>query len=195
MNEKTDRKQEILQAAIACFNETGIEATSIDAIRARCGASVGSIYHHFGNKEGIVAYLFLQGLDDYWQQLLAALQAAETAEAGVKAVVGCYVQWVTASQELARFIFQARTLVSRSPQGEALVQKNKQNMRALFARFKPWEEQGALRRLPLDLYWALIMGPAQEYCRAWLSGRVKTDPRLLLEELADAAWRAVGNPS
>ena len=126
MNDKPDRKQEILQAAIACFNELGIEATSIDAIRTRSGASVGSIYHHFGNKEGIVAYLFLNGLDDYWQRLLAALQQAADAEAGVRAMVSCYVEWVLASQDLARFIFQARTLVSRSAQGEQLLQKNKE---------------------------------------------------------------------
>lgn len=192
MNDKPDRKQEILQAAIACFNELGIEATSIDAIRTRSGASVGSIYHHFGNKEGIVAYLFLNGLDDYWQRLLAALQQAADAEAGVRAMVSCYVEWVLASQDLARFIFQARTLVSRSAQGEQLLQKNKENLRAALGYFKPWLERGELRQLPSELYWALIVGPAQEYCRAWLSGRVKADPRSLIVPLADAAWRAVG---
>lgn len=193
MNEKTDRKQEILQAAIACFNEAGIEATSIDAIRARCGASVGSIYHHFGNKEGIVAHLFLNGLDAYWQQLLTAVEQAKNGETAVKAMVATYVDWVVANQDLARFIFQARTLVNRGDHGRQLQQNNKDNYRQVLARFKPWLENGSLRQLPPELYPALIIGPAQEYCRAWLSGRVKTDPRSLIEPLADAAWRAVGH--
>lgn len=192
MNDKQDRKQEILQAAIACFNEQGIEATSIDAIRARSGASVGSIYHHFGNKEGIVAHLFLNGLDGYWQQLLAALQQAVDAEAAVKAMVGTYVEWVLANQDLARFIFQARTLVNRSAHGERLQECNRNNYREVLGYFKPWLESGVLRQLPPELYPALIIGPAQEYCRAWLSGRAKTDPRSLIAPLAEAAWRAVG---
>lgn len=194
MNEKTDRKQEILQAAIACFNELGIEATSIDAIRARSGASVGSIYHHFGNKEGIVAHLFINGLEEYWQQLLAALQAADRAEMAVKAMVATYIQWVVQNPELARFIFQARTLVKRGEQGQRLQQNNKANYSQVMSYFRPWLASGELRQLPLELYAALIIGPAQEYCRAWLSGRAKTPPQQLIEPLADAAWRGVGNP-
>lgn len=194
MNEKTDRKQDILQAAIACFNEAGIEATSIDAIRARCGASVGSIYHHFGNKEGIVAHLFINGLDQYWQQLLAALAEANCAETAVKAMVATYIDWVVHNPELARFIFQARTLVNRGEQGQRLQQNNKANYSQVLAYFRPWLEKGELRQLPLELYAALIVGPAQEYCRAWLSGRAKTPPPQLADDLADAAWRAVGNP-
>ena len=54
----TDRRQDILNAALACATEGGVDAVTIDGVRARCGASVGSIYHHFGNKDGIVAALF-----------------------------------------------------------------------------------------------------------------------------------------
>jgi len=52
---RSDLKRIILREALACFNEVGIEATSIETIRARCDTSVGAIYHHFGNKEGLVA--------------------------------------------------------------------------------------------------------------------------------------------
>eukprot|EP01030_Chromulinospumella_sphaerica_P002207 gene2207-2161_t len=44
----TDRRQDILNAALACAAEGGVDAVTIDGVRARCGASVGSIYHHFG---------------------------------------------------------------------------------------------------------------------------------------------------
>ena len=48
---------------IRCFRlflEQGIETTSIEMIRAKSESSVGAIYHHFKNKEGIVAVLFFQ---------------------------------------------------------------------------------------------------------------------------------------
>ena len=51
-------KREILEQALHCFNDLGVEATTIDAIKARCDTSVGAIYHHFGNKEGILSALF-----------------------------------------------------------------------------------------------------------------------------------------
>ena len=39
---RSSRKQEILQAALACFTEFGVEATTIEMIRDRSGASIGS---------------------------------------------------------------------------------------------------------------------------------------------------------
>lgn len=51
-------KRQILLDALGCFLEQGIETTSIEMIRAKSESSVGAIYHHFKNKEGIVAALF-----------------------------------------------------------------------------------------------------------------------------------------
>jgi AcrR family transcriptional regulator len=45
-----DRKQEILDAALRGFAEKGLAGTTVEEVRRRSGASVGSIYHHFGDK-------------------------------------------------------------------------------------------------------------------------------------------------
>ena len=85
------RKQEILAAALSCFNEFGVEGTTIEQIRERSGASVGSLYHHFGNKDRIAAALFIEGMEDYHQKLSAALEQAGEAEAGIKVMVQSYI--------------------------------------------------------------------------------------------------------
>ena len=72
----TDRRQDILNAALACAVDGGVDAVSIDGVRARCGASVGSIYHHFGNKDGIVAALFFDIFHDQSRSVQAQLDAA-----------------------------------------------------------------------------------------------------------------------
>lgn len=85
----TDRRQDILNAALACAVDGGVDAVSIDGVRARCGASVGSIYHHFGNKDGIVAALFFDIFHDQSRSVQAQLDAARGVEAGVRARSGC----------------------------------------------------------------------------------------------------------
>ena len=55
-------------------------------MRRRSGASVGSIYHHFGDKEDRAA-LFVAVLRDYQEGLLAALAAGDDAERTVGALV------------------------------------------------------------------------------------------------------------
>src|ERR1700758_2489705 len=57
-------RRSVLRHALTLFNANGIEATTIEHLRKACGQSVGTIYHHFKNKEGLVAALFFVALDD-----------------------------------------------------------------------------------------------------------------------------------
>ncbi|MET3133291.1 AcrR family transcriptional regulator [Oxalobacteraceae bacterium GrIS 1.11] len=185
-----DRKSAILSAAFAVFSEKGIEATTIDDIRQRSLASVGSIYHHFGTKENIAATLFCQGLDDYWTQLITRTRAAPSAERAIHILLETHIGWVVAKPELARFLFSRRQAVSPAHE-EAIRQRTADHFKALFELFKPWFKQGILRRLPFELYGPLMMGPAQELSRHWLGGRISLDPRAAVDELSRAAWHSL----
>lgn len=88
---KINRKQEILDAALHCFNQHGYAASTIEMIRELSGASVGSVYHHFGNKESIGAELYQLAMNDYHAILQNLLEQAQSAEEGVKAVTCSYV--------------------------------------------------------------------------------------------------------
>lgn len=182
-----DRKSAILASALAVFSEKGIAATTIEDIRARSQASVGSIYHHFGTKEGIAAALFGQGLDDYWLQLLAAAENQPTAERTIHGLIEAHIRWITARPDMARFLFSRRQAVGPA-YDSAIRVRTAGHFKAVFALLKPWFKQGVLRRLPVELYVPLLMGPAQEYSRQWLAGRAELDPQIVIEELSRAAW-------
>jgi AcrR family transcriptional regulator len=188
---RSKRKQEILAAALSCFNEFGIEGTTIDQIRERSGASVGSLYHHFGSKEKIAATLFLDGMEDHHRRLTAALEQAEDAEAGVKAIVRSYMTWVASNPELARFVLNTRAQIANSAGGEALVESNRRHLAELKRYLEQWIENGAIRLLPKASYSAIIIGPAHDYARGWLSGRNKTPIQDLIDVFEEAAWRAL----
>lgn len=188
---RTDRRQDILDAALACFDELGLEPTTIELIRARSGASVGSLYHHFGSKEGMAAALFFEALDDQAAVLKERLAQAADVEAALKALVLSYVDWVVAYPELARFLYQARHALSKGPFAEQLRQRNREHFKALFSWFETHPGREHLREVPRELYPALIIGAAEGYCRAWLTGRVKTSPAEMRVHLAEAAWQSL----
>jgi AcrR family transcriptional regulator len=192
---QVDRKAAILSAALAVFSEKGIEAASIDDIRQRSQASVGSIYHHFGNKEGIAAALFARGLDHYWEQIKANLAQAGNAEFAVHAIVSTHLHWIVDQPDMARFLFARRQAVSAEHE-EAIRQRTAGHFKEVFEKLKPWFRQGVLRRLPTELYGPLLLGPSQELARNWLGGRIAFDPRGAIDELSSAAWRTLAtNPS
>jgi len=53
----TRRREEILEAAKACFAREGFHATSMRDIYRECGLSAGAVYNHFASKEEIVRAL------------------------------------------------------------------------------------------------------------------------------------------
>jgi AcrR family transcriptional regulator len=189
--EKKSRKQEILDAALACFTEHGIEATTIDMIRERSGASIGSMYHHFGNKESIAAALYVAALTEHHAYQQELLDAAGTAEQGVRAITHAYVDWVAANPDKARFVLYGRSALARGGMADELREQTRAHLQSVLQWFQPHIEAGRIRKLPVELYGSLMTGPAHDYARLWLSGRAKTDIKAYREIFADAAWAAM----
>jgi hypothetical protein len=57
--------------------------------------------------------------------------------------------------------------------------------------FDPLVASGAAREMPISIFISQIIGPAQIFCRAWLSGRERSDPRTNAPILSQCAVRSV----
>ena len=124
---------------------------------------------------------------------IAELRAAlETGRTTAVELVQAYLAWVTQQPELARFLFQVRHSVATGPRKEALAERNKLRYQALLGWLKQGVKDGTIRALPSETYASLLIGQAENYCKAWLSGRVKGNPLDYAETFTDAAWRSVG---
>lgn len=188
---KAELKRTILHKALICFNEQGIEATTIEVIRAACDTSVGAIYHHFGNKEGLVAALFFAALDDQSQLRSQYFENIQTIEDGVCALVYSYVDWIDRYAALAKFLFAARFSVARGPHGHELSERNMARNKAIFSHLKQLSQTQTTRLWPLELLPSVIIGPSENYCRAWLSGRVEKSPKAYRDHLAKIACASI----
>jgi AcrR family transcriptional regulator len=69
MEEKRDRKEDIYEAAVQCFNRTGYFETSIDTIAAEAKISKGGIYYHFKSKKSLFVELFNYRVNKYFNFL------------------------------------------------------------------------------------------------------------------------------
>lgn len=184
-------KRDILLQALQCFNTHGLEATTIEMIKAQCEVSVGAIYHHFRNKDGLVATLFLAALEDQQQLMHDYLEQADSLREGIAALVYSYVDWVEAQPEWARFQYQAYSSVSKGPYAEELARRNSERARQLAQWLAERAHDALLQDWPTELRASLIIGQSENYCRSWLSGRASTPPTAYREMLAEAAWRSV----
>jgi AcrR family transcriptional regulator len=183
------RREAILDAALKVFAEEGVAAASIERIRELSGASTGSIYHHFGSKEGLAGALYVACLADYQREFLRAVESQDRARDFIEAGVRQHLAWVAANRERAILLTTAREALTLAGLAE-LRELNGRFFGRLTQLFAPWTEAGRLRKLPLNLLEAIWIGPSQELSRHWLAGRAQT-----LEDAADtlatAAWNAL----
>lgn len=188
-------KRQILLDALSCFLENGIETTSIEMIRSKSDSSVGAIYHHFKNKEGIVATLFFAALDDQAALRDEYLEGTKSLQEVLYAFIHSYADWVSGQPEFAKFLISARFSVMQGEDQERLVQKNKLRNQKIFSEISNYAEAEFLKSIPHELLLSLVIGSTENYCRAWLSQRVKSDPKVYKDILAKAAWDSLQNLS
>ncbi|WP_440206296.1 TetR/AcrR family transcriptional regulator [Acinetobacter oleivorans] len=188
-------KRQILLDALSCFLENGIETTSIEMIRSKSDSSVGAIYHHFKNKEGIVATLFFAALDDQAALRDEYLEGTKSLQEVLYAFIHSYVDWVYGQSEFAKFLISARFNMMQGEDQERLIQKNKLRNQKIFSEISNYAEAEFLKSIPHELLLSLVIGSTENYCRAWLSQRVKSDPKIYKDILAKAAWDSLQNLS
>ncbi|HOD16047.1 MAG TPA: TetR/AcrR family transcriptional regulator [Spirochaetota bacterium] len=185
------RKSDIIRAALACFTEKGFTGTSIEDVCSQSGASVGSLYHHFTSKELLASAVYLEGIRDYQTGLVAELEKHAQARDGVRAVVRFHLEWIENNPDWSRYLFQQRHAMFMADSEGAFARMNAGFMARLSAWFRMRIEAGGIRRLPADLYPAVLLGPCQEYARLYLEGSYTTPVKKAAEVLADAAWAAL----
>lgn len=190
------RRDQIMRAALTCFLEYGFAATTIEMIREKSGASTGSLYHHFRNKEAIASAIYIEAMADHFQALQKALEAVDpsrddVAALGVKAIVFTYSRWVEAHPDQAKYAFLGRGVIVDTEGKALLTEQNSHQLAYLRKVFSSWIDKGLIRRMSVNLYHAIVIGPVQEYSRQWLSGKAKLPLAEVTHELAEAAWRGV----
>jgi AcrR family transcriptional regulator len=100
----TDR---ILDAARALALRDGPRATSVAAIARESGAPVGTLYHRFGSRDGVLAAAWLRALERFQQRALAAAQCPDPLEAAVAMAVS-QVRFAYEQPDDARLLLTVR---------------------------------------------------------------------------------------
>jgi len=198
-------REDIAAAAIELFVDRGVAATRVEDILAAAGVSVGSFYHHFGDKLSLAATVYLDLLERFQGDLLVELDRHARTEDAVRGLVVAYLRWAGADPRAMGYLHQCREpSVAEIAEGEEARLKQ-----GFDGRLAGWLGEcaaaGELRALPYEHSLALWLGPAAQLVRAAIepSGHsTAPEPDALAAHLAhaervlaDAAWEALRRPA
>ena len=184
------RREQILKAALACFLEQGVAATSISEIRQRSGASTGSIYHFFQSKEAIAVALYLQGLSGWTAATLNVHPDAGAGEA-IDRIVCDAVDWGLANAPLMQFMDENRFLLVRVAGLEEatsiLLAARQRGGRIV----ELMAQDGELSVSDWELAQPILLGPIQAWLQLHRQGQAVATACEAKSALAAAARRAL----
>lgn len=184
-------REELLAAGLAVFDRAGFEGATVAAIRTKARASNGSFFHVFGSKKELAGALFLEVLRHYHAAMLAALDPVPDAAQGIDRLIRAHLDWVVLSRREARYLFE----ISRSEWSEDVRDAQRAQNARLAEGLERWRAplvaRGELLPMAPVMFVSQLIGPAQIFCRAFLSGRDRADPRAEAETLIACAIRAL----
>lgn len=185
------RKKQIIKGALSCFNEFGVTETGMTDICARSETSIGSIYHHFKSKEQLAASVFLEGIKNYQEGCLEALEKQRKAKQGIAAVVSYHLQWVEGNPEWSRYLFRESHSQFLGDTKETFKQLNDEFFSRCGSWFKQHMQSGELKKLPPDIFISILMGPCQTFSRQYLFRQTCSDIETAAGEIGQAVWHAL----
>jgi len=185
-------RERILQASLELFVSQGYFNTNVPDISRLSRCSVGSIYHHFLNKEEIAGQLFRSGIQKFREALSEKLQPEGNLQANIQAIVITFLDFAEKHYLLSQYLWLARhneflsakvrhpTVVGFDELGRRLTKAIKNGIR-----------KGEIPAIKAEVFWSIVFGIPLSFMRDWLDGYTTSTPTEIAPTLANACWAAL----
>ena len=110
-----DLRTALLAAAIREIESVGVEHLSLRSLATEVGVSPSAAYHHFADKDALIAAVALQGfamLEQAVTDAAAAVPATDDPATRLGAAAGAYIAFAVAHPHLFRVAFSGHRLVT-----------------------------------------------------------------------------------
>jgi AcrR family transcriptional regulator len=187
--EKSDKRQAISDAAIRLIARSGLHNTPMSALAREAGVAAGTLYLYFPSKEAMINALYLEVLEERTRAITPTPDAPQPASAreALRNFWMPLARWHLDHPDRASLLnqCQASSILSVDTREE------EQRRHALgMAQFDDAVAHGALRRMSLQVFWALAVGPVLILSQMRDAGEIEITDELL-EATFDGVCRSV----
>ncbi|MDF2752260.1 MAG: TetR/AcrR family transcriptional regulator [Gaiellaceae bacterium] len=167
---RTDRRRQILDAAVKVFARSGFHGARVGDIAEEAGVAYGLVYHYFKSKEELLETIFR----DTWTQMLARVREVEgsgvDASEQVRQVTALLLRTWRRDPDLVRVLVRE---VTRSPHVQQEIEEITEGMKALERIIERGQETGEFRsQIDPRLGAVVIYGALDEILTGWVLGQL-----------------------
>jgi AcrR family transcriptional regulator len=183
-----DRQETILSVALKLFTERGYFNTSVHDIQKQAQVSIGSIYHHFANKEAIAKALFVHIEERMNGVITEIMRENNTAHDRCRAVITYLFEAAESDPDAIQYMLYAK-------HREFMPEEKPVCSSRPFTLMKEMVVDGManreIRTMDPNVAAVTIFGGAIRLLFLRMDGVLENDLPSYLEECWDCAWRGV----
>jgi TetR/AcrR family transcriptional regulator, repressor of fatR-cypB operon len=185
--ERADRRESILDAALACFVERGFHGTAIPQIAEKAEIAAGTIYHYFDSKEALVNALYRTWKSTVAQRVFTAFPQAAPVREQFRVMWHEIVAFAVGAPQAFAFIELHNHASYLDAESLAIDRQVKEFTAAVIRRA---QTDGLVKPLEAHVLMELVFGAFVGMMRAHWEGRIAlTDEVIAGAE--QACWDAV----
>lgn len=189
-------QERILEASLKLFVSQGYFNTNVPDISKESRCSVGSIYHHFVNKEEIADRIYRDGISKFRIALSQQIDPSANLEQTVKTIVVAFLEFVEENELLARYLWLSRhnEFLSSDISKPTTVGFDKLG-RKLTRTIKNAFRKNDIPPMKAEVIWSTIFGIPLSFTRDWMDGYTSAKPTEVSTQIANACWGALSAAS
>ena len=129
---EADRKEQILAAALAVFDEKGYETATISDVVRRAGVAQGTFYLYFASKRDVVLELARRPMEEVAARMESAHTTATSFEGMIRLTAEIAFEWERPNMNLCRLMGQAKQSSSDFFESTAVTRRMRDVMVSMF---------------------------------------------------------------
>ena len=187
---KIDKREIILNTALELFTKQGYFNTSVHDIQKQANVSIGSIYHHFKNKEAIAKALFDESANSMAEVITEIIEQHTTAHDRCREVVSYLFKMTEENPQIMNYILYAKHKEFLPDQKPVCSSRPFELMKGMVIQGM---EDGEIRQLDPNIAATSVFGGPIRLIHLRLDGALDKQLSECLDECWQCAWRAISN--
>jgi AcrR family transcriptional regulator len=183
-------RDNILRTALHLFTTRGYFNTSVHDIQGQAGVSIGSIYNHFGGKEGIARALYVDLVERMNAFVDVAFEADPDTHNRCKALVRGLFELTESDPETVNFVLNAKHKEFLPEEPPICSSEPFVRMREIL---HGGIEAGEIKSMDPMVVASCVYGPALRMISLRLDGLIDEPLPSFTDAIWEASWRAVNN--
>lgn len=184
---RSQRRQQLLVAALEIFVQTGFHEASMDDIAAKAGVTKPVLYQHFGSKRDLYLAVLDTGARDFLETMQIALESTQDNQDRVQATIAAYLDFISREDAAYRLVFESDLV--NAPDVRERIHRVDEISANMISRIIA-EDTGLLPDEATLLAFGL-MGLAQTAAQHFLTTPDHLDRDSAAKLLAALAWRGI----